>query len=141
MRRLKLILLPFIFIACEEGSPEPISKAELISGNDSFGKTYSISSIELELGTLQPHSCLTDNFITYFPNGNYEINEGATKCDPSDPPALVGSWDMNREQTTLFVDINGFVQTWQIESLESHNHRISSAFQEGQRIYSLTAVN
>lgn len=139
----KLKFLPFllVFAACVENSPEPISKSVLLSGNDAFGKTYSISSIELELGTLQPHPCLTDNFITYFPNGNYEINEGATKCHPNDPPALIGFWDMNRDQTQLFVDIDGSIQTWNIESLGLQNHRISSIFNEGERIYSLIATN
>ncbi|MEP1094181.1 MAG: hypothetical protein ABJG78_03680 [Cyclobacteriaceae bacterium] len=141
MTKLKFLPLLLLFSACVENSPEPINKSVLISGNDAFGKTYSISSIELELGTLQPHPCLTDNFITYFPNGNYEINEGATKCDPNDPPALVGFWEMNRDQTQLLVDIDGFTQTWNVESVNRQNHRISSLFNEGERIYSLTATN
>ncbi len=130
-----------VFTACIENSPEPINKSVLISGSDAFGKTYSISSIELELGTLVPHPCLTDNFITYFPNGNYEVNEGATKCDPNDPPALIGFWEMNREQTQISVEIDGIIQTWNVESVDRENHRISSFFTEGERVYSLTLVN
>lgn len=140
---LKLKLLPILVLlsSCYHSDPEPNDRPFLISGNDEFGKTWRISQIEIELGTLVPKTCVTDNFITYFPNGNYEINEGATKCDPNDPPAIVGTWEMNSFETKIFVTIEDSLQVWTIESVDRATHRISSEFQEGDRIYSLSTVN
>lgn len=90
MAFLRLTLLVLIISGCVENSPQPVSRAELIAGTNEFGKTYQVNEIEIELGTITPHKCVTDNFITYYPNGTYEINEGATKCDPNDPPGMLG---------------------------------------------------
>ena len=144
MKPLKLLplFLSLIFLAsCYHSDPEPNDRPFLLSGSSEFGKTYRISFIEVELGTLIPKSCVTDNFITYYPNGNYEINEGATKCDPNDPPAIVGIWEMNSFETKIFVTFEDSVQVWNIESVDRNNHSISSQFNEGERIYSLTAFN
>ncbi len=140
------LLLPLIASivllgSCDNDNPEPNDRSYFLSGNTEFGKTWSISEIEIEIGTVQPHQCVTDNFITYFPNGNYEINEGASKCDPNDPPAVTGSWTLNSFETKIFVEFGDSVQTWNIESINSEVQRISSEFQEGERIYSLRSVN
>ncbi|MEQ9405915.1 MAG: hypothetical protein RIM99_20150 [Cyclobacteriaceae bacterium] len=141
MTKLKILPLLILFCSCYENTPEPANKPYLIAGNSEFGKTWSISQIEVELGTLTPRPCVTDNFITYFPNGNYEINEGASKCTPNDPPAVVGSWSMNTEQTLVSVTIGDSIQNWVIESIDNNNHRITSQFREGERTYVLTVRN
>ncbi|MEP0987018.1 hypothetical protein [Ekhidna sp.] len=137
MAFLRLFLLATILISCVEDSPRPESRSHLFSGTDEFGKTWQIEEIEIELGTLVPHSCLTDNFITYYPNGTYEINEGASKCNPSDPPGVMGKWYLNRLENRLFVEIGDSIQSWEIEETKEASHRISSNFIEGYRTYSL----
>ena len=138
MAFLRLTLLILIISSCIDHGPRPVSRAELIAGTDEFGKTYQVNEIEIELGTVTPHKCVTDNFITYYPNGTYEINEGATKCDPNDPPGIMGVWYMNDSQTQLFVVIEDNTQVWEIEETTSDQHRISSSFKEGHRIYTFT---
>lgn len=141
MARLKLLSFVLVAFACYQHTPEPVTNQSLIAGTDAFGKTWRIVQIEVELGTLVPRTCLTDNFITYFPNGNYEINEGATKCNPSDPPAVVGTWEMNSSETEIFVTIGDSLQVWNLEAIDQQNQRISSEFTEGSRTYVLSRTN
>lgn len=141
MAFLRLTLLTLVIASCAESTPRPTSRADLFSGNDTFGKTWQVQEIELEIGTLQPNTCVTDNFITYYPNGTYEVNEGASKCDPSDPPGEVGKWFLDDREETLFVDINGSIQRWEIDLTRSDLHRISSSFEEGDRTYTFILSN
>ncbi|WP_370086566.1 hypothetical protein [Ekhidna sp.] len=138
MAFLRLTLLTLVLFSCFDNGPGPISKAELIAGTSEFGKTYQIERIEIDLGTVTPHKCVTDNFITYYPNGTYEINEGATKCDPTDPPGIMGVWYMDDSETQLHVEIDNSRQVWTIEDSSSDQHQISSFFRDGRRLYTLT---
>lgn len=135
MAFLRLSLLSLIIFSCAESTPRPESRSELFSGVNEFGKTWQIQQIEIELGTLQPKTCVTDNFITYYPNGTYEINEGATKCDPQDLPGVIGQWFLNNDEDRLFVEIGDSVQVWDINSTTTESHRITSDFLEGNRTY------
>lgn len=141
MAFLRLSLISLIVIGCAESSPRPIDRSDLFSGQGSFGKTWQIQKIELELGTLQPRTCLTDNFITYYPNGTYEINEGATKCDPGDLPGVIGRWYLDSKEERLFVEIADSTQVWIIEETRSDLHRITSVFEEGDRTYTFILSN
>lgn len=136
MAFLRLSLLSLILLSCVEDSPRPESRSQLFAGTDQFGKTWQINEIEIEIGTLIPHSCLTDNFITYYPNGTYEINEGASKCNPNDLPGIIGEWYLNRSENQLYVEIGDSIQIWEIEDTKEDSHRISSNFKEGYRTYS-----
>lgn len=137
--RLNLLSL-IIFSSCDYNEPKPPSREEMVAGTDRFGKTYQINKIEVELGELKPKRCITDNYITYFPNGSYEINEGATKCNPSDDPALSGTWSLINDRI-LVITFRDSVQNWDIESMTEGHHIISSDFKEGSRTYTLGSSN
>lgn len=141
MAFLRLFLLSLIVIGCAESSPRPESRSELFSGLDEFGKTWQIQQIEIELGTLQPNSCVKDNFITYYPSGIYEINEGATKCNPTDLPGVVGQWYLDDTEEKLFVEIGDSIQVWDIDDTKTDSHQITSTFKEGNRTYTFTSSN
>lgn len=141
MAFLRLILLAFVIISCAESSTRPASRSDLFSGSDSFGKTWQIQQIEIELGTLQPNPCVTDNFITYYPNGTYEINEGATKCDPNDPPGNIGTWYLDDQEERLFVELEDSTQVWDIDETQTDSHKITSSFREGNRTYTFILSN
>ena len=138
----ELILLVIVFstcvllIACEDSYNEP-SKNELLAGSTADGKRWNITLIEVELGSIRPFPCVKDNNITYFPDGRYEVNEGQTKCDPSDPPAYVGSWSFNRSKTQLTIIIGDSLKVYALEQIDFNNHRITAQFNEGPRTYIL----
>ena len=143
MNNLRITPLFFLIFlsSCYHDSPTPLSTSELIAGVDEFGKTYQVNHITIEIGTVTPHECVTDNFITYYPNGRYEINEGATKCNPNDSPAVVGFWRIDRSETFLTVEIGDSTQVWEIESIENSSHAVTSTFREGLRTYSFHSSN
>ncbi len=135
--RLTLIGLIFLLTRCSSDEPRTDRRIELIAGNDSFGKTWQIDRIEIEIGTVLPHRCVTDNFITYFPSGRYEINEGASKCNPEDPPGKQGTWFLNDDENVLTVQVGDSTQLWNINFLSSDSHSITGSFKEGSRTYEL----
>jgi len=48
--------------------------------------------------------CEKDNTDTYKTNGIFETNEGATKCDPSDPQTWTLTWTFADNETKLIFD-------------------------------------
>ena len=135
--RLSFLALTILLTSCYSDSSRSVRKTELIAGNDSFGKTWQIDRIQIDIGTVSPHPCVTDNFITYFPSGRYEINEGASKCGPNDPPGKQGQWFLNDDQSQLIVEVGDSTQVWRIDFLDASSHSITSQFSEGSRTYEL----
>ncbi len=143
MKTLRITPLFFVLLlsSCYQEHPTPTNTYELIAGVNEFGKTYQVNHITIEIGTVTPHRCVTDNFITYYPDGRYEINEGATKCDPNDDPAVTGFWSINRSETLLTVEIGDSTQVWEIESIKNSSHEVTSNFREGLRTYTFISSN
>ncbi|RYF98919.1 MAG: hypothetical protein EOO02_17970, partial [Chitinophagaceae bacterium] len=46
-------------------------------------------------------ACETDNLITFKVDGTGTIDEGANKCDPSDPQSVGFSWTFKNNETIL----------------------------------------
>ncbi|MBV6645426.1 MAG: hypothetical protein KI790_08245 [Cyclobacteriaceae bacterium] len=100
MKIIKVLLLLttasllFFLVSCEESNFVEVPEDEPIAGSDDQGKSYFISTAEIDLedvnGTLILDECVTDNTITYYQGGRYEENEGRTKCGPQ---TLQGSSD------------------------------------------------
>jgi len=141
MAFLRLSVLLLLLTSCTEDNPRPDSRVSLFAGSDANGKTWQITQIEVSFGTVTPNPCVTDNFITYYSNGNYDINEGATKCNPNDPPGVRGTWTLDDAEETMTVAIGDSIQTWTIEETKSESHRITSQFNDGSRTYVLTLSN
>ena len=139
LRSILLFSILLISGCVSESNPRP-SSSDLIAGNDRFGKSWSIIHIDVGFGIVTPYSCITDNNITYYPDGRYEVNEGLTKCHPDDPPGQLGTWKFISDEV-LQITIGDSIQTWNIESLSSSSHEIGSTFSEGYRTYLLVSSN
>jgi len=48
--------------------------------------------------------CEKDNFYTFKRNGEYEGNEGASKCDPSDPQVATTQWKFTNNEREIIID-------------------------------------
>ena len=57
--------------------------------------------------------CIKDDHTTFFANGTGELDEGPTKCDPSDPQTIPLTWAFDQSESQLIVQS---IQ-YQIESL------------------------
>lgn len=106
-----------------------------IAGNSLVGKSWSVSNIEIDLGTVTPKPCVSDNNFTYFESGRYEVNEGTTKCGSEDPPGLIGDWFINDDNTEIIIQIEDSVRTWTIIDIQSTIHMLSSDFDGDLRTY------
>ncbi len=88
----------------------PKTKTELLAGTVS--KTWknikaeatNPSGLKIDLVTTQP-TCVTDNLLIFFPNKTYELREGLTKCNASDPDLLLkANWSYNATETQFSID-------------------------------------
>lgn len=134
-----------LFIACTEDEYTNISTTNLLAGSSSQGRSYFISSAEIDLrdvnGTLILERCVTDNTIIYYPNGRYEENEGRTKCNVNDPPGSVGTWTLLNNDTQVSIRVNGVTELWDIVSVNNSSHRLTRSTNDGEVTFVLERLN
>lgn len=54
-------------------------------------------------------SCVKDNIVTYTSSGSYSIDEGATKCNTSDPQTYItGTWNFQNSETQFALNTATF---------------------------------
>ncbi len=129
------IFILFFLVSCSEEETVAPTRSELLAGNSDDGRSYFISSAEIDLadvdGTLILDECVTDNTIIYYPGGRYEENEGRTKCNVEDDPGAVGTWLMINDETQISIELNGENEIWDIQSINANSHRISRPTNDG----------
>lgn len=131
------IFFLFFLVSCsEENFGRELSRADILAGESDEGRSYFISSAEVDLddlnGTFILDECITDNTIRYFPGGRYTENEGNTTCDPNDPPGDTGTWSLSTDETQLTITIFGETLIWDIVSIDNNGHRITRTDDDGQ---------
>jgi len=107
-----LILLAFSVTAlfsCKDKAVETRTKTELMAGTSS--KSWKITKGEASNGGLKidvlatQQACVTDNVLTFNSSGTYDIKEGATKCNASDPELmLTANWTFMENETKFKID-------------------------------------
>ena len=138
--RLTTFTLILLIISCSEDST-PVSRDVLLAGNDASGKTWAITGIQLERGSLIVENCIADNIIRYFPNGRYTVSEGLELCNGDDPIAWEGTWSLSTDETQLFIILPDSSLTWGIESLNDRTQIISSVFDGDLETHTLSSSN
>jgi Domain of unknown function (DUF5004) len=48
--------------------------------------------------------CEKDDFYVFKSNGIFEVNEGPSKCDASDPQVVSGSWSFANQEKEIILD-------------------------------------
>jgi len=131
----------FFLVSCSEDEATIPTKTELLAGSTEDGRSYFISSAEIDLidlnGTLVLDECVTDNTIIYYPEGRYDENEGPDKCDPEDPPGGIGSWRFSDDEEQIIISIYDETQVWDIESINDRSHRITRQTNDGELTFVL----
>ena len=80
--------------------------------------------------------CVIDDHTTFLANGNCELDEGATKCDPGDPQTFQLAWSFDDNESHIEVDgINYEIETLtenqmllkEIETIQAvtYTHRVT----------------
>lgn len=120
--RVSLLTLSLIslltFTGCQKDDPPPPTKTELISRN--WKATAMTAVFPAPIGTVdvfaQLEACEKDNIIKVKADGTYTVDEGATKCDPTDPQIVeTGNWVFASNETKLTI----MGETWDIVSLSA----------------------
>lgn len=119
-------------------TPTPVSKTSLLTTG-----TWSLTvmahdydgngSYETDVFANAP-TCFRDNFWTFRANGDLELNEGNTKCDPIDPQTDITNWQLTNNENSLVLDGDVF----SITELNSSNIKLKEVFQGGSTIVTFT---
>ena len=77
---------------------------------------------------IQFSDCYTDNYYTFKTNGELEMNEGATKCDPADPQTDTANWQLTNNETTLVIEGDNYA----IEELNTSTLKLKQTFSDNR---------
>lgn len=106
---LTLIALAAIaFAGCKNNDDDstPKSKKELLTAGSWIMTDY------IQAGTstwADKENCEKDDYFTFKTDGKGTFDEGATKCDPSDPQTETVDWSLSSDESKLTID--GLEQT------------------------------
>ncbi len=97
-----LFLLSFSFTACKKSdTPVPKTKTELLASG-----TWKFSNAKVGGSDVSSflQACQKDNTITFAAGGTGTADEGATKCNASDPQSTSITWNFASGETILHVN-------------------------------------
>ncbi len=84
----------------------------------------------------QFEACSKDD-LTFFQDDNkYLFDEGATKCDPTDPQTDTGIWLLSSDEKVMTVD----GESWDIVEINSSTLKVTYQYSEGGLNYTWTAT-
>ena len=116
----KIISLAFIIMtalfSCKKEDTKPVTKTDYLTSG-TWAVTDVVSDDDGD-GTYETHdfpdfvACYTDNIYTFHSDGKWEMNEGASKCDPGDPQSDTALWQLinNEKDIILGVDTYSIVE-------------------------------
>jgi hypothetical protein len=117
MKKLLLFALAVASLsACKKGSENNPSKTGLLTSKKwrvtAFTATYSTSGGSAPTTNTvdqyaQTPACSKDDFYKFNTDKTLILDEGATKCSTSGPQTTAFTWDLNSDQTKLFINASG----------------------------------
>ena len=104
-----LVALTFAFGACKKDDNNKSNREQLIEKN--WRMTAVTTDPPINFGGIQFsdlyaqfQDCDKDDLLIFKTNGTVNYDEGATKCDPTDPQTTTGVWVLNTDETVVTVD-------------------------------------
>ncbi|MFT3907896.1 MAG: DUF5004 domain-containing protein [Ferruginibacter sp.] len=97
------ITLVLILSSCKKSDPAPVDVAAMLQG-----KTWKLSAVAINpadngvtdlYSTIEP--CNRDNTFKFNAGNVFLIDEDATKCDPSYPQTVTGTWNYDSSTKIL----------------------------------------
>jgi hypothetical protein len=137
--------------SCKKDDDDPATKTQTLSGKKFFIKSMPVDPPVDVLGNLVDDfitwmpDCSKDDFIIFNENGTFVNDEGATKCEPTDPQTENGTWVFlnNEKQIRLTVDGDA-AQTMDIDELTNSKLKFSYSetnnYGDGDKLYRYTIV-
>jgi len=119
--------------ACKKNDDDNNNKTKtenLTTGNwylRSSTFTMSIMGVDSTYdGMADMEACEKDNFYTFLGGGVAKMDEGATKCDASDPQTETGTWALLNNETKLAINGAGVTDTADILELNGSTLKLQA---------------
>ena len=75
-----------------------------------------------------PEACTADDCVTFGTDGSYKTDEGASKCDPTDPQTSAGTFTLSEDGKTLTITEDGLTLPFTVEELTESKLVITLSF-------------
>ena len=69
-------------------------------------------------------TCLKDNYYVFKTDGIAELNEGATKCNPTDPQTLSQTWSLSSDEKSITINTTQYT----VLELTQTRFRVSGSY-------------
>jgi hypothetical protein len=109
---LTLSIILFALYSCKKDDNKPASKSGYLTSG-SWIVTAAVTDDDGD-GTFETDEyadfepCYKDNLWTFNTNGSVVMDEGATKCDPSDSQVTTSQWQMVNNESGLIVGSDSY---------------------------------
>jgi hypothetical protein len=129
-------MMALVMGSCKK-TPEPPSKVDILTNGKWKLTAYDHYNAGLGYGPddlyapLDP--CVKDNYYNFFANNTGELNEGPTKCNPSDPQVQTFTWSIGGN--LFFFEGIGWEFFLTDTRLELGTKRVSGSFNGYDKTY------
>ncbi len=128
-----LVALTLMVSSCKKdkdnptpSTPAPQTKTQILTSHSWIAK--SMVSNNVDFYPFMP-ACEKDNFLTFKANGTSTYDEGALKCDPSDPQVENGTWKFIANETKIIIDNS---DTAEVQTLTAETLVIKIKFEDDE---------
>src|SRR5690242_16478785 len=94
------IISSFILVQCHKDNNTPKSRTVLLTQASWKFKSATVNGSDASSLT---SACQRDNIYVFAANGSGTANEGASKCNASDPDSVPFTWNFLTSETQLYV--------------------------------------
>lgn len=138
----------FVISSCDKDD-DPVNKKALITANSwkisamTIDPPIDFLGIQISDMYAMMDACTKDDLMTFNEDGTYQVTEGATKCDESDPDiSESGTWGFNADETQITQTNTESTTTFNVLSITSSKLKFSmSETEEGVTyLYSIEMV-
>lgn len=106
MKKIFVVSIALIAMySCKKDDAKPVSKSDMLTSG-TWKITAAVTDADGD-GTFETNeyasfdACFTDNIWSFNTNGSAVMDEGPTKCDPTDSQVQTDSWQLTNNETNL----------------------------------------
>ena len=144
-----LLCVTFLFSACKKDD-DVTTKTDLLTSSSwkitaltidpalpTFDNEGNITGSTNDLFAML-EDCSKDDIYSFNTDKTLSMDEGASKCDNSDPQKSTGSWSFNSDETTLTIKVEEYPETMSILELTDKVLKLKSTEVDGGMTISTT---
>lgn len=85
---------------------------------------WKMTKLRIGLDEVPLDDCILDNEFHFEANNKYTMDEGAIKCDASDPQTMEGEWSLTSHGSGLVITVDGTTKITAIDELSGSTLKI-----------------